>query len=105
VKATKRHIIYAWIIMFCFTAGQWAMYAHYHKVSKAVSHILAHSHAKTTLSEKCQLCDAMHNTKMVQGDHNFAMPVVAAMHFYKPGNYDFVSIGLILSSGRAPPVA
>jgi len=105
VKINPRHIVYAWIVMICFIAGQWAVFAHYHKTSRIIPHTASNSHTQTTIAEKCQLCDAMHSTKMVLGDHHFVIPVIATTHFYKSGDYDFVSIGLILSPGRAPPAA
>jgi len=63
------------------------------------------SQNKTTLSEKCQLCDAMHHNAMALTDHQYFIPNISSDHVYKQGKYDFVSIALILSAGRSPPVS
>jgi hypothetical protein len=105
VKISKRHIVYAWIVMICFIAGQWAVYAHYHKASKVISHTSSNSHAKTSVSEKCQLCDAMHHNNMARDIYGFIMPIVSADYFYQQGHYNFVSVSLVLSAGRAPPLS
>ena len=102
MKKSKRHIICTWILLISFAAGQWAVYAHQHKI---VAGITKTAGQRTVVSEKCQLCDAMHHNSMLIGKHTYFTPVVVNNHFYKQGQYDFVSIALILSPGRAPPVA
>jgi hypothetical protein len=102
LKKDKRHIICTWILLLCFAAGQWAVYAHQHKAFAGVTKTATQ---RTVVSEKCQLCDAMHHNSMMTHTHTYFAPVLVTGHFYKQGQYDFVSIALILSSGRAPPVA
>jgi len=105
LKRAKRHIIYSWIVLICFVAGQAMVYAHTHlvKSSSYVTHKTSQN--QQTVTEKCQLCDAMHHNGMVTNNHQYFTPAVAADHFYKQGQYDFVSIALILSAGRAPPLS
>jgi hypothetical protein len=102
MKKGKRHIFYALTLLICFAAGQWAIYGHQHKSYGAWLKGPAHGQV---LTEKCQLCDAMHHNSMLQHSEHFFTPIVVTSHFYKQGKYDFVSIALILSSGRAPPVS
>ena len=103
VNKGKRHIIYSWIILICFIAGQWAVYTHYHRTYKTTANV---THNHTTVSENCQLCDVMHhNNNMLRVDHHYTIPVTSSAYIYKQGHYDFVSIALILSAGRAPPVS
>ena len=102
LKRAKRHIIYTWIVLFCFAAWQVMICAHQHLVKYSTHQT---STNQQTVTEKCQLCDAMHHNSMMIDHHHYFNPVVSADHFYTPGKYDFVSIALILSSGRAPPVS
>src|ERR1700758_2323754 len=101
MKKGKRHILYACILLICFIAGQWAIYGHQHKMSRLVKSPV---HG-VVVTEKCQLCDAMHHNSMIRHTPTIFTPTVFTDHLYKPGKYDFVSIALILSSGRAPPVS
>ena len=93
---------YAWIVLICFAAGQAMVYAHQH-------HVKYHTHQtsqnQTTVSEKCQLCDAMHHNSTTITNQQYVTPVVSSDYYYKPYKYDFVSISLILSAGRSPPMA
>jgi hypothetical protein len=102
LSQAQRQIIYTWIVLLSFTAGQVMVYAHQHLVKY---HTHQTSQNQTTVSEKCQLCDAMHHNSMVLADHHYFSPVVTADHFYKQGKYDFISISLVLSAGRSPPVS
>jgi hypothetical protein len=102
LKRNKLHIIYTWIVLICFAAGQGMVYAHQHLVKYHVHQTAAN---QQTVTEKCQLCDVMHQNNMTLTEHHYFSPVVSTYHFYTPGQYDFVSIALILSSGRAPPVS
>jgi len=105
LKKNKRHIIYTWIVLVCFIAGQVMVYAHQHNIRSSAYHTNKASSTQQTVTEKCQLCDAMHHNGMTTTDHQYFVPAVAADHFYKQGKYDFVSIALILSPGRAPPLS
>jgi hypothetical protein len=101
MKKGNRHVVCSWILLICFIAGQWAVYAHQHKT---FAHITRTTHG-TVVTEKCQLCDAMHHNSMIQQLPAVFAPMQVIDHVYKPGNYDFISISLILSAGRAPPAA
>jgi uncharacterized membrane protein len=106
VKKNRLHIVFAWLLLVCFVAGQYMVYSHQHTLIKGIT---KHSHVaqgQQTVKEKCLLCDAMHHTDaLVVSNTLFLIPLVTSAHVFKPGDYDFVSIALILSAGRAPPVA
>ncbi|MGN6640210.1 MAG: hypothetical protein ACTHJ8_14975 [Mucilaginibacter sp.] len=104
MKRDKRHIIYTWLVLFCFLAGQIVVYTHRHFSGAVYSSHKTSTH-QTTVTDKCQLCDAMHHNSMVIDTHHYTEPVVTSTYLYKQGKYDFVSISLILSSGRAPPIS
>lgn len=101
----KRHILVTWIILICFAAGQWCVYAHYHPTSYIKANTSKSQQTRTTISERCQLCDAMHHTSMTQENHTFFVPLITSELIYKQGQYNFVSIALILAAGRAPPIS
>jgi hypothetical protein len=105
VKNSKSHIIHSWILLICFVAGQYMVYVHQHKLIKASgTYVVSHNESKQTVSEKCQLCDAMHHTSMVVGSIVFFSYPVVADYVYKSPVYNFTSLALILSGGRAPPL-
>lgn len=107
MKKSKYHIFYAWLLLIFFVAGQFAVYGHQHKGNKATSHLIRHqtSPSQHTVSEKCQLCDAMHHNTMVVNAHYYIAPIVVSHYNYKAVTYTFVSLSLILSTGRAPPIS
>jgi hypothetical protein len=106
VNKGKRHILFTWILLICFAAGQWAVYAHYHRAGYIKTSYSKNHTAKTTITEACQLCDAMlDHSAVAQASQVFFVPLTTTKHIYKQGQYDFVSIALILSAGRAPPVS
>jgi hypothetical protein len=105
LKKNKQHIIYTWIVLALFAAGQLMVFAHQHMIRPCAHQTHKTSPDQQTVVEKCQLCDAMHHNSMTLTDHQYFSPAVAAYHFYTPGQYDFVSIALILSPGRAPPLS
>jgi hypothetical protein len=107
LKRNKTNILYAWLLLVCFIAGQYVVYSHQHKIIagntfKAQASTKDHSH--TTVQEKCSICDAMHHTSAVIEQANYFSPNIVTKHFYAAYNYEFVSIALILAAGRAPPV-
>ena len=104
MKNSKSHIIYSWILLICFVAGQYMVYVHQHKLIKTSStYVTIKQQAKQTVSEKCQLCDAMHHTSMIVGSNVFFDHMAIADYFYKSPVYNFTSLALILAGGRAPP--
>lgn len=105
VKKNRLHIVFAWLLLICFVAGQYMVYSHQHALIKGIT---KHNHlaeGRQTVKEKCLMCDAMHHTDAVAvSNTSFLIPLVTSDHVFKPGDYDFISIALILSAGRAPPV-
>lgn len=57
------------------------------------------------VSEKCYVCDAMHQTAAILNPATYFNPIIAANQVYQAGDYNFISIALILAAGRAPPVS
>ncbi|WP_139160034.1 hypothetical protein [Mucilaginibacter sp. NFR10] len=105
MKKNRLHIVFAWLLLVCFAAGQYMVYSHQHALIKGIT---KHSHTavgQPTVKEKCLLCDAMHHTDAVAvSNSSFFIPLVTSDHFFKTGDYNFVSLALILAAGRAPPV-
>jgi glycerol-3-phosphate dehydrogenase len=108
VKKNKLNIIYSWLLLVCFVAGQYMVYSHQHQLLKSISKTASltnNDHSpQTTVKEKCDMCDAMHHTFAVIDTLLYATPQQAVIQVFKPCNYDFVSISLVLAAGRAPPV-
>jgi hypothetical protein len=105
LKSNRKHIIYTWIVMICFIAGQLMVYTHQHIIHSADHGTHKAAQDQQTVTEKCQLCDAMHHTSMTVENHQYFIPAIATDHFYKQGKYNFISIALILSAGRSPPLS
>jgi len=106
LKTGKYHIFSAWILLVCFIAGQYMVYAHQHYLNKpgTVYHITSKD-VKETVKEKCSFCDAMHCNAMVKANGIFFNPDFVSTYTFKPFKYSFKSLSLILSCGRAPPFA
>jgi hypothetical protein len=104
LKKSAYHIFCSRLLLVLFVAGQLLLYSHQHKVNDIVSH-LKHRSAQQTVTEKCQLCDAMHHNTMVVDAHYYVAPIVVSYRSYKAVTYTFVSLSLILSTGRAPPIS
>ena len=104
MKKNKSHIIGARLLLFIFVAGQVILYGHQHKVNTIFSKVHS-STSQQTVTEKCQLCDAMHFNSMVINLRHYVMPVAVSHYDYKAVTYTFVSLSLILSTGRAPPLS
>jgi len=108
VKTNKYHIIQTWLLLLCFVAGQFMVYAHNHGDHAAVTKSAYHhtdTQPKQTVTENCQLCDAMHHNTMATGSLAYFAPVVVGIYFYKTIRYDLISVKLIQSAGRSPPTA
>jgi hypothetical protein len=107
LKTSKYHIIHSWILLICFVAGQYMVYAHQHNLTIGASktYSISKNLSQQTVKEKCYLCDAMHHNFMVMAAHIYFNPVTIAGHVFKSVPYSFKSIQLILSSGRAPPIS
>jgi hypothetical protein len=84
------------------------VYAHQHYINKNAHKSACHSSkssSQPTVSEKCALCDSMHHVNMEMANHTSYDTLVSTNFVFKTFEYDFVSIALILSPGRAPPIA
>jgi len=107
LKRRKYHIIFSRILLICFVAGQYMVYAHQHNIVKNTvkSSCFPKNIPQQTVSEKCYLCDVMHHNAMVTNTQVYLNPVAVAGHVFKNVAYSFTSIQLILSGGRAPPLS
>jgi len=83
------------------------VYAHQHNTGKSVAKVYAATkdQSQPTVKEKCDLCDVMHHNAMAISAQMYITPVTVIGHVYKSCEYSFTSIQLILSGGRAPPIA
>ncbi|TSJ42981.1 hypothetical protein FO440_01960 [Mucilaginibacter corticis] len=108
MKRNKANIFFSWLLLICFIAGQGMIYAHQHKILAGDNYktqSTAKNQARTIVQEKCSMCDAMHHTNAVINHYTYFSPNIVTKHFYRVYNYAFISIALILSAGRAPPVS
>jgi hypothetical protein len=108
LKKNKYHIMRAWLLLLCFAAGQYEVYAHQHNVGRASKRSVYHSVnavPQQTVTENCQLCDTMHHNAMAVNSQVFFAPVAVSNYTYKAVSYNFISIALVLAAGRAPPLA
>ncbi len=107
MKKNKLNIIYSWLLLLCFVAGQYMVYSHQHHATKGISKTISlngNNTSQQVLKEKCDLCDAMHHTFAVIDTPLYATPQLVVTHIFKACDYDFVSMSLVLAAGRAPPV-
>lgn len=90
-------------------AGQLMVIVHQHNILKKSSSLysVAKHQPKPdhVLTEKCYVCDVMHKTLAILNPATYYNPVIVAQPIYQFGDYNFVSISLILAAGRAPPVS
>jgi len=108
LKKQKYHILHAWILLLCFVAGQYMVYAHQHKVVSGSNRAAYHNpgaQPHQTVSEDCQLCDTMHHNAMAVNSFTYFAPLVVTSHIYKAYQYAFISVAIIHSGGRSPPLA
>jgi hypothetical protein len=108
LKKNKYTAFCAWVLLICFVAGQYMVYAHQHNILKkaGITFNVSKNQPRPaiTVQEKCYMCDAMHHNAMEITHAVYYSPVVVTSHVYKTGDYNFISIALVLSAGRAPPV-
>jgi hypothetical protein len=107
LKKNKSIILGAWLLLVFFVGGQVILFAHQHRLTKFTGHIdVKHAASQQTVTEKCSLCDAMHfNTMVVNGHTPVLHLLVASHHQYIVVSPTFISLSLILSPGRDPPVS
>jgi PP-loop superfamily ATP-utilizing enzyme len=105
LKTSKYHIICSRILLICFIAGQYMVFAHQHNISQGITKVygISKNIQQQTVKEKCYLCDVMHHNSMVTASNVYFNAVTVAGHVFKSAEYGFTSIQLILSGGRAPP--
>ena len=103
------HIIYSWLLLVCFITGQYMVAVHQHKLLKQTNSIYSinkhHQKNASAVQEKCYLCDAMHHFSAVLNNTIYYSAITALPHIYKVGDHAFISMSLLLASGRAPPVS
>ena len=108
LKKNKFNILCAWALLICFAAGQYVVCMHQHNILKKslTSFETGKNHPRpvSTIQEKCYLCDVMHHNAMTIDHQTYFSPAVVCAHVYKTGDYNFISIALVLAAGRAPPV-
>jgi hypothetical protein len=105
-KKSKQRIFLSRLLLIIFAAGQVIGYSHQHRTNVAsITNKAAHQSSQQHISEKCQLCDAMHHNQVVLSSQVYAQTTPANFQFFTAACYDFVSISLIHSHGRAPPVS
>jgi len=108
LKNNNRHIVCAWMLLLLFALGQCIVYAHTHSVGVASTRSAYQNsghQSKQTVAETCRLCDAMHHNNIAVNTPVYFAPLVATNYFYKAVEHHFISIALILSAGRSPPMA
>ena len=107
MKTRKIHIALSRLLLICFIAGQFMVYGHQHAVylTPVKAQLVTKNLHGEKVTEKCTLCDVMHHNAMVMGSNVFANPDLAYKHVFEVCKYTFKSFSLILSCGRAPPVA
>ena len=107
MKTGKYHIFYSWLLLLCFVAGQYMVYAHQHPGGGQAVKISAVAKAapNQSVKEKCDLCDLMLHNAMIASHQVYFNPVCVIGHVFTSREYNFTSIQLILSGGRAPPAA
>jgi hypothetical protein len=105
-KKSKQQIFLSRLLLIIFAAGQVIVYSHQHHANVAsITNKAAHQSSRQQISENCQLCDAMHHSQVVLSSQVYVQTTPASFQLFTAGCYDFVSISLILSPGRAPPVS
>ncbi|WP_183562471.1 hypothetical protein [Mucilaginibacter sp. SP1R1] len=105
MNKNKLHIIYSRLLLICFIAGQYMVYIHQHQFIKdSIKTSYTSEHQQQTVKEKCYMCDAMHHQAAIMDSPFHFGPQIAAIHFFKASDYDFVSMSLVLAAGRAPPL-
>jgi hypothetical protein len=105
LKRGKQRIFVSRLLLIVFAVGQVVVYSHQHHTTAQLITKAAQQSSRQHLTDRCQLCDAMHHNQMVLSSLVYAQATPADFQVFTPGCYDFVSLSLILSPGRAPPVS
>jgi len=104
-KKSKQRIFLSWLLLTFFAAGQVIIYSHQHHTHAAPLTKTSHHSSRQTISDTCPLCDAMHFNHMALTPQVCAQADLVSHSFFAAHCYAFVSISLILSGGRAPPIS
>jgi hypothetical protein len=104
LKESKNHIICSWLLLLFFVAGQVVLYSHHHEAESTVAKVHNQISGKT-VSEKCGLCDAMRFNSMEINQSVSFNHVLAFNYFFLVKTNDFLSISIISSAGRSPPLS
>jgi len=104
LKERKNHIIFSWLLLLFFVAGQVVLYSHHHGAEPTVVKV-NHQISGKSVSEKCGLCDAMRFNSMEINQAVSSNHLLAIDFFFIVNPTDFVSFSLISSAGRSPPVS
>jgi hypothetical protein len=101
LRKTKRIIVYSWLLLFFFIAGQSMVFAHQHY--KQETNLSLNKFHIPVLKENCAVCDVMHHNHMFISQQVYFTPAVVVMFNYQDKKSEVTYIQLILASGRAPP--
>jgi len=104
LKERKNHIICSWVLLLFFVAGQVILYSHHHGPESVIVKA-EHQISGKTISEKCGLCDAMRFNSMEINQDVASNHLLAIDFFFIVKTTDFVSLSLISTAGRSPPLS
>ncbi|MGP8216386.1 MAG: hypothetical protein ACLQQ4_12525 [Bacteroidia bacterium] len=104
-KKIKQRIFLSWLLLTFFVAGQVVVYSHHHHTHAAPLTQTSHSSSGQTISDTCPLCDAMNYNHMEITPQVCAQAAPLSYARFTSRSYSFISISLILSCGRAPPIS
>ncbi|RVU01342.1 hypothetical protein EOD41_05095 [Mucilaginibacter limnophilus] len=105
MKKSRYLLMAAWLMLFCFIAGQVIVYSHQHHALKHSITQKEGTFPQQTVAEKCLLCDAMHHTDMLQQHDQYICHLQPVSFKHPVFIYNFESFGLILAEGLSPPLA
>jgi hypothetical protein len=104
-KKSIQRIFLSWLLLTIFATGQVIVYSHHHHTHAVpLTNTSDHSSGQT-ISDICPLCDAMHFNYMELTPQMCAQAAQLSYGHFTARCYDFISISLILSGGRAPPIS
>ncbi|MBE9668297.1 hypothetical protein [Mucilaginibacter boryungensis] len=103
MKRNNRNIIYTWVLLLFFIAGQYLAFTHTHYKQGSIA--TSTKSGLPVLKEKCDVCAVMHHSHMLLTQHVYFTPAIAVLCHYQYKKSDITLIQLVLASGRAPPSA
>jgi len=104
LKRKQRNIFYGWVLLLCFTVGQYIVFTHTHIKQLHRIALVKSTDKAATVKEACDICDAMHHTHAVINQQVYFAPPVSVQCHYQFRQSDVTPIQLIIAAGRAPPV-